>query len=418
MLIINPKRINESIEVKPFWYNYYAGFSHTFTQGIIESGNLPNDAVILDPWNGAGTTTLMASVNGYRSIGVDLNPAMKIISMAKQATKIDADLVEKKIRKINGNLKVTIRSDEPLLVWFDKTSVESIRKIEKCILGKKVYNSTFEKVGSMSPSQCLMYTALFNSVREFLRGFIPTNPTWIKKPKEDSAKLSVSWNEFKTRYCTLLIDMIDGIAVIKHVWPQAFSRIMIGSSTNLPIDSSSIDLVLTSPPYCTRIDYGIATLPELSIVCVEGEKEIGSVRRNLMGTTTVPKTIKRSSEDLGLKCTAFLESVECHDSKASKTYYYKNFVQYFQSLNNSISEIVRTLKNKSKFVCVVQDSHYKDLHCDLPNLVIEMAEKKGLRLLENIQFESKQNMANINLKTKQYRNKNTAYENVLILEKE
>jgi DNA modification methylase len=73
LLIINPKRVNESIEVKPFWYNYYAGYSHTFTQNIIDSAKLPNDAVILDPWNGAGTTTLMASVNGYHSVGVDLN---------------------------------------------------------------------------------------------------------------------------------------------------------------------------------------------------------------------------------------------------------------------------------------------------------------------------------------------------------
>ena len=100
MLIINPKRINETIEVKPFWYNYYAGYSHTFTQKIIESAELSADAIILDPWNGAGTTTLMSSVNGFHSTGVDLNPVMRIIATAKQATKGDIEFVNSRVNDI------------------------------------------------------------------------------------------------------------------------------------------------------------------------------------------------------------------------------------------------------------------------------------------------------------------------------
>lgn len=47
-----------------------------------------------------------------------------------------------------------------------------------------------------------------------------------------------------------------------------------GTSTDLPVKSETIDLILSSPPYCTRIDYAIATLPELAILSVKGEKEI------------------------------------------------------------------------------------------------------------------------------------------------
>lgn len=417
MLIINPKRINESIEVKPFWYNYYAGYSHTFTQNIIESANLPDEAVILDPWNGAGTTTLMASVNGYQSIGIDLNPVMKIIAMAKQAIKDDAILVEERIKEVNANIKVTINSKDPLFTWFEINGVKSIRKIEKFILDGLEYSSTLDKANFMSASQCLMYTALFNCVREYLSWFIPTNPTWIKRPKKETEKLSVSWSGFKRRYLDLLREMIDGVAILEHFWSPKLSQILVGSSTNLPINSSSVDFVLTSPPYCTRIDYGVATFPELAILCVEGNYEIDSIRRGLMGTTTVPKFVDGVLSNLGTQCVAFLEGVKSHDSKASKTYYFKNFVQYFQSLNYSIDEIDRILKDNARFVCVVQDSYYKDLHCDLPKLVIEMAETKGLTLVENIQFESKKNMANLNLKARQYRKKSTAFENVLIFEK-
>lgn len=417
MLIINPKRTNETIEVKPFWYNYYAGFSHTFTQKIIESADLSADAVILDPWNGAGTTTLMSSVNGHHSKGVDLNPVMRIIATAKQATKNDIEFVKSRLNEIKANIRPSIRNNDPLKVWFNTASVESIRKIEKCILGEYIRTSTTEKALSLTAAQCLMYTALFNCIRNYLADFIPSNPTWIKKPKDNIDKVDISWPKLKEQYTSYVKDMIDGISIIEHNWSPELSEITIGSSTSLPIENSSIDLVLTSPPYCTRIDYGVATLPELSVLCVDGENEVDAIRRGLMGTTTVPKCIEGKASGLPSRCIEFLEGVKSHASKASKTYYYKNLIQYFSDLNSSINEISRVLKNNSKFICVVQDSHYKDLYCDLPKILTEMAESQGMRLLENIEFESKRSMANLNIKTKQYRTKSTAFENVLIFEK-
>ncbi|MDP4483001.1 DNA methyltransferase [Pseudoalteromonas distincta] len=418
MRVVNPKRTNESIDIKSAWYNYYAGYSHAFTQSIIDSVNLPKDSVILDPWNGAGTTTLLASMNGYQSIGIDLNPVMKIIAMAKQTTSNDLAVILNRSKKIRANVKVPLWKDDPLLGWFDMECVNSIRRIEKIILMGKLYKSTEDKVNSMDVAHCLMYTVLFNCVREYLSPFIPSNPTWVKKPKTESEKITASWVEFKRKYIFKLKEITKGIAELDHCWPDNLSNIKIGSSTKLKVDSTSIDLALSSPPYCTRIDYGVATSPELAILCVNGSLELDSIRRELMGTTTVPKTVDESLNKLGSACVQFLESVKAHDSKASKTYYFKNFVQYFKSLNESMDEIYRVLKYGARFVCVVQDSYYKDLHCDLPKLVIEMSEAKGLLLKENIRFESKKNMSNLNLKTKKYRSHNKVFESVLIFEKE
>lgn len=417
MLIINPKRINEKIEVKPYWYNYYAGYSHTFTQNVIESAGLSQDSVIMDPWNGAGTTTLMSSVNGFRSIGVDLNPVMRVIANAKQTTKDDINLVKARLKGLSSKADIGPKDSDSLRAWFSEESIESIRKIEKSILGGKDYWSTNEKVHNLTAAECLMYTALFNCVRAYLSDFIPSNPTWIKKPKNPDDKIRVPWVQLRDQYVSYVNGMINGMSVVEHDWPSGLSEITVGSSGNLSVDSSSIDFVLTSPPYCTRIDYGVATLPELSILCVNGEDEVDKIRRKLMGTTTVPKSIENKANSLTGKCHDFLEAVRSHSSKASKTYYYKNLVQYFYDLMVSLGEIDRVLKVKAKFVCVVQDSYYKDVHCDLPGIVVEMASSRGLMLLENVEFESKRNMANMNVGAKQYRDKRTAYENVLIFEK-
>ncbi len=417
MLIVNPKRENETIEVKPYWYQYYAGYSHTFTQKILESVELTHSSVILDPWNGGGTTTLMASANGFRSIGVDLNPVMKVIALAKQAVKSDIETINKKLIKINARGKSINIKNDPLLTWFDFPSVKHIRKIENFILEGSTHESTLEKVDSLTNAQCLMYTGLFNCVRAHLDSFIPSNPTWVKKPKAEEKKISISWTAIKNQYISHVQDMVNGIDIADHQWHKDTANIIIGSSTNLPIKSSSVDFILTSPPYCTRIDYGIATLPELSILCTNGENEIDLIRRQLMGTTTVPKEINLSVNKLTEKCICFLEAVKSHSSKASKSYYYKNLAQYFISLNLSIKEIERVLVKNSKFICVVQDSFYKNIHCDLPEIISEMAESRGLRLREKIEFEIKKNMVNLNTKSKQYRSKSTAFESVLIFEK-
>jgi DNA modification methylase len=417
LLIVNPKRVNETIEVKPCWYSYYAGYSHTFTQKIIESSGISKQAIILDPWNGAGTTTLMSSINGYRSKGVDLNPVMRVIATAKQATKSDVEFVKHKLDQVSAKVRVFKEENDPLHVWFDTGSVQYIRKIENCILAGKLYATTTEKVLSLTAGQCLMYTALFNCIRANLTNFVPSNPTWIKKPKSESDKVDMSWATFKGNYISHVKEMIDSISIVEHEWSPTLSQITVGSSTELDIKNSSVDLVLTSPPYCTRIDYGVATLPELSVLCVEGVDEIASIRRKLMGTTTVPKNIDERISNLTGECSDFLAAVKSHASKASETYYYKNLFQYFSDLNKSISEIARVLKVDSKFICVVQDSYYKDIHCDLPKIMIEIAEFWGLNLLDNIQFESKRNMANLNVKIKQYRKNSLAYENVLIFKK-
>lgn len=418
MLVINPKRSNELADAKSHWYNYYAGYSHEFTQGVINSLDLADNAIILDPWNGSGTTTLISSMSGYRSFGIDLNPTMKIIASAKQTTPSDLEDVASRTRKIRFNRKVEIDNDDPLFDWFDVSGVNVIRKIEAGILQGKVYSRTEDKIDSLLPVQCLMFTALFNCVRGTLGSFIPSNPTWIKKPKADYERVSLSWGNFRKSYISHLNSMIQAVSQLTDVWDSSLSQLKIGSSSDLPLPDKSVDLVITSPPYCTRIDYGVATYPELSIVAVGGRSEIDRVRRTLMGTTTVPKDKYVLSDSFGATCVNFLRAVQQHPSKASETYYFKNFIQYFSAMSTSMSEISRTLKEKAQLVCVVQDSFYKDIHCDLAQIIIDMSENHELKLLGKQQFESKKNMANLNNRSKLYRAKTLAIETVLIFERE
>ncbi len=83
LTIENPKRNNLARKGSASWYQYYAGFSPRFAKTLLESAKLNSNAVVIDNWNGSGTTTEAASVLGYKTFGFDLNPVMIVVAKAK-----------------------------------------------------------------------------------------------------------------------------------------------------------------------------------------------------------------------------------------------------------------------------------------------------------------------------------------------
>ena len=61
----------------------------------------------------------------------------------------------------------------------------------------------------------------------------------------------------------------------------------MASSENLPVRRGVIDFVLSSPPYCTRIDYGVATSAELAVLGYPVDTRLRELRGRLIGTPTI-----------------------------------------------------------------------------------------------------------------------------------
>lgn len=119
------------------WYNYYAGFSHSFVRALIKELKLHENSIILDPWNGSGATTYAASIEGYSSIGSDLNPPMYIIAKSKLANKSDVLDAKAKIRNLRINVfPCYFEADDYLTNWFDVKTARYIRYIDYFICKK------------------------------------------------------------------------------------------------------------------------------------------------------------------------------------------------------------------------------------------------------------------------------------------
>jgi hypothetical protein len=190
-------------------------------------------------------------------------------------------------------------------------------------------------------------------------------------------------------------------------------QVGLGDSRRLSLPESSIDAVIGSPPYCTRIDYGVATRPELAVLGAR-EEDIKALRNAMVGTPTMTGE-DGYPEDWGKTATAFLAAVAAHSSKASAGYYTKYFRQYYAGMWSSLGELRRVMRDDALAVLVVQDNHYKDVRNDTARILSEMAIARGFESAKSQNFPVIHNRASMNPRARQYRTKASAVESILIL---
>jgi DNA modification methylase len=424
--IVTPKQPNRPSTRDKSLFPYYAGYSKAFTSQLLHSMSLSRGTTILDPWNGSGTTTDIASTLGLRGIGVDLNPVMVVAAKASHVSPNDAcrliplaqTLIDRAEQRTNE------LDNDPLCQWLMPSSARYIRHLEAelshTLVSSGAYRplTTRDALNHLSALGAFFYVALFRITRRLLNHFVPTNPTWVKYP-------SSPWQRKRPSHLIIRRLFIEEVRCLgEHllnsnlVKPEGLSNVAIGlgNAETLAFESSSVDTIVSSPPYCTRIDYAVATAIELAVLRFD-ESLFNSLRRSLMGTSTVESSIGQIDKRWGKACERFLDAMRQHASKSSASYYYKNHCQYFSALYNSIGELTRVLKKDGSCFLVIQDSYYKDLHNDVPLIVDEMAASHGLSLRRRVDFSSRRSMADVHPHAKKYVAKRNLVESVLCFEK-
>jgi DNA modification methylase len=419
--IENPKRFVSSNKSTAGWVDYYAGYSNGFAKTLLESSDLPAQAVVVDPWNGSGTTTEVASILGFKGHGYDVNPVMLIVAKARMLSRPTKPSIIPLMNRILASAKsqaISVSSNDPLDSWFLSNGIGAIRAIESSIQELLVDSDGYVALHELDTPEKLsdlgafFYNALFRSVRQSLLGFYSSNPTWIRKAKTEEQKIRLSLTSLGLEFRRQVSGMLQSLEDVPYCHLDADYVLGVATSDDIPIKDRSADIILSSPPYCTRIDYAIATLPELAILGYSKEK-LRALRDQMIGTSTISKMQPAPSEEWGKTCNKLLKRIKDHTSKASATYYHKNHLQYFDGMFASLGECQRILKPGSNCVLVVQDSYYKDVHNDLPKIITEMAEVNGLSISKRRNFKQSRTLAGVNPGTKAYRQTFGATEAVL-----
>lgn len=426
----SPKRNPATEEARASWFQYYAGFSVGFVEDTIAQLRLRAGATLMDPWLGAGTTSQVASANGFRVKGYDLNPAVLLVAKARTLASSAVDQIPNLLelisqrfkRNVKSNRKFPLLTNEPLEQWLQPGSARVFRILERSVEAVFSKQKSFSadtiwnRVGQTSATVAFFYLGLFRTFRHFISDFQGSNPTWVKV-SEGKERVYLSPDRILNRLLKEIDCLSKTLRSETRAMPLVSDRrcvIKQASSLRLPIASESVDAVISSPPYCTRIDYVRATLPELAVISYPNGDSVRRLREKMIGTPTIDKAQKDGNSAWGRTCSQFLSSVQHHPSKASSTYYLKYYRQYFASAFASLKEINRVLKKSGQCVLVVQDSYYKEMQNDLPRIFTEMAKGLGWNVKQRIDFHVKRTLAGVNPEVRQYRNTCHATESALV----
>ncbi|WP_082190555.1 DNA methyltransferase [Bradyrhizobium pachyrhizi] len=203
-------------------FPYYAGFSQKFVRDVLDALEVVSGQVVLDPWNGSGTTTSVANGAGLTAVGIDINPAMAVVAKARLATPGDVNAARQLLKQCS-------------------------RRLSQAFL-REACDSPYE-----SATQSMLLLATFRLTRRKLRerDLIATNPTWWHLGQSDVSSAIASIT--RTQLDAELVELRSKVSIANGGNNEV--SLVRGDllSENLP--QIKADVIITSPPYLTRIDY-------------------------------------------------------------------------------------------------------------------------------------------------------------------
>jgi hypothetical protein len=372
--LLSPKRNALDESARASWYPFYAGFSPSFVRSALSLAGLATDGTVLDPWNGSGTTTRVAWEKGLRSIGCEINPALLIVACAKTIEGPGLNGVNVILKRIKSARFGRLRAGSPdaLDPWLTPESVAHVRALDTTIRNGLRFGEV-----SGSPELSLVYLAFFRVLRRLLAGYL-SNPTWVRIPRKSEPRQEIGSQHLRSLLASELEALCRSIEPAAPAQIDRTCRLLLGDSRDLPLETASIDAVVGSPPYCTRLDYVASTRIELALLGLMPNGMQEELRKRTIGSPLTGTYQLERNDDWGPTCSRLLSRVLAHKSKASSTYYARFMGSYFCGLFGSLREIGRVLKPGATATIVVQSSLYKELLVDLPGIVCEMAENVGL----------------------------------------
>ena len=404
----SPKRSNAQGSE---WYPYYAGYSAEFVREALDRLALPAGAVVMDPWNGAGTTTATAASLGFRAVGIDINPAMALVASGRM---LPADSVPTALPRLVHPDRTKRTNADPLRTWFNDSSARSIRRLADQVHSLSTSDPSAQHLGGF------YFTALALTVRALLTGERVSNPTWFKMRRHNHDSYSPSPLTIRR----VFDETVQSLKQKLHISPSRYpAGILIADSSRLPLPNHVVDAIVTSPPYCTRLDYPVATQPELSLLGFgRTSPRFRSLRNNTLGTPTIRPTSEAPTHSLGPSCDRVLSAVATHSSRASSTYYFRFLSEigavspaYGFQWHRTKSSIVSDLHGSPRtLVCIWRGTAgSRKVRIDLAAIASEQLQALGWTQMQRTHFDVHRTLADLNPLSSDYRPGRGAVESVL-----
>ncbi|MCS7013159.1 MAG: DNA methyltransferase [Chloroherpetonaceae bacterium] len=207
--------------------------------------------IVLDPFGGRGTTALQANLCRRIAFHNDINPISEKITYAKTHPVSLAD-IERRLRTFDLSCPVTLDEHLDLLVFYHPDTLKELLNLRREI--QQHYDDVNRFIELIAVSRLHGHSDGFFSVYSFPQ--IAVSPDAQRKINE-KRRQTPPYREVKSRILRKAELSLQGAARFQERFPESLlNRIHTGDSRQMPwIESETVDLVVTSPPFLDKVDY-------------------------------------------------------------------------------------------------------------------------------------------------------------------
>ena len=275
------------------WYRFVLSFPPHLVRDYLNKFGLDKNSVILDPFCGTGTTLVEVKLAGMRGIGLEGNPFPHFASTVKTNWALDADELSLRTRQIADQALASLKSQG----IDDNLSFGNLKDIKL-----KTLSPDIEKLlltNSISPLPLHKTLVLFECLQQhkeesfyghallalgnalvFKISNLHFGPeVGVKKPKDDMAVIA-NW----------LLEIEKIANDLRRVEGQPFPETKVhlaDARTIAMLEPTSINAVITSPPYPNEKDYTRTTrLESVLLGFINSKEELRELKRRLVRSNT------------------------------------------------------------------------------------------------------------------------------------
>ena len=341
------------------WFYFPHSYSYRLVDTILDHwGSLP-DGIVVDNFSGSGTTVLAARKRGLSAMGFDLSPLSVAVGTAKIASYNELAL-ERAFRRIAAAPSVSSpRVPDRLSRAFTDAELREVFALLRPIRTLRHATRPFFVV------------ALLAAVRPFSRA-VPDGGwfRWQEWP-DRSTEIRDAFKDTASR-------MMSDVQALN--WSEGDCTVSVrrADARRLPIGSSFIDGLITSPPYANRHDYSRVFHIEL-LLLGEAESDVTRLRHRSIRSHVEAKPPGGFAGQLeAYKPPALLKETLGALPQSVENRVKRFLWGYFEDIFLSLVEVERILRPGGRAAYVVGNVRHAGVMVPVDEITAELAKQAGL----------------------------------------
>jgi hypothetical protein len=358
------------------WYFYKEGFSPSLVNKAIEESDITNNDVILDPFNGSGTVTLTAAIQGINSIGFEVNPFTSFLSDVKSI-----NFTQKNFKKVSDEvLKNAEIGGVSHLENYSTFTENKHRGKSQWLFNREVLHAFaggFNNLGSSSKSSKLAKLALVSAAMKNSNAKKDGKCLRYKNNWEDLNFDNFSFLKSLENNLKIIETDLESEVKIKPIIKTGDSRKLIKKL------DSKFKLCITSPPYLNTFDYTDIYRPELFLSgFINSSEELRQLRYETVRSHVQVNWDKPKLMDFGVHFNDVFKRI----SDKKELLMHKNIPDmisaYFEDMEGIFVDLKEKADKGASLWFVVSTSAYANEHIPVDLILADIATKVGWKLKE------------------------------------